>query len=563
MNNLLLRCIFTIAFLNCFNVLTAQTKTFDYLSSGMSTSACNVFSPAVTINGVTHQSHAGGVTFNTTNGLVLATNPQGSTPGATAFVIYYNFVPGKKYDIAITAIGDPSFKLEASVVPNLDQFNTNGTNLCVTDSYAWSYAIAGYGRLSTLTTNSSAIYTIPQFSIPGSSSYPYLIIWAQGGQLQLSSLTISKITITETIAPAFTIAASLASLNCGSTTPTTFTVSNSNNTQGVTGYNWNIGTTPNGWIYNGSAAPASIITSTNTLTLTPDCGKALSNISASASVAGQNYPTTNSGIISINQPAYSISGNSLLCSGNGTYTVNGLVCNSSVAWVAPPSNLGSLNSLTASPATLTYGGSIGNFNLTANITSCGIKTPVAIPVHTGAYTNSDYVLSPPNNPVNWCPNQTMSFGISGAGGTNYNWSLPSGWVSTYNGGSYIVVRTPPGSNPPTSNIVVNFTDPCGTPLSISKFLVYNSSICSTVSPYNITPNPATSYITIGLVNPQVYGNINAVQITDLSGTIYSNLQWPGTNQQVQVPVYFLQNGNYIARIYSGTQWYSNQFIVQH
>ena len=52
------------------------------MTSGLSTSACNVFNPAVSINGVSHSSYAVCVTFNSTYGLSLATTPQSSPPVA-------------------------------------------------------------------------------------------------------------------------------------------------------------------------------------------------------------------------------------------------------------------------------------------------------------------------------------------------------------------------------------------------------------------------------------------------------------------------------------------------
>ncbi len=63
-----------------------QTTTINYLTSGLSTTACNVFNPHVIINNTDHTSYAGGVSFDTTHGLFLATSPLASPPGATAFV---------------------------------------------------------------------------------------------------------------------------------------------------------------------------------------------------------------------------------------------------------------------------------------------------------------------------------------------------------------------------------------------------------------------------------------------------------------------------------------------
>lgn len=49
--------------------IKAQTTTFDYLSSSLSTTDCNVFDPNVTIEGSAHQSHAGGVGFEADVGI--------------------------------------------------------------------------------------------------------------------------------------------------------------------------------------------------------------------------------------------------------------------------------------------------------------------------------------------------------------------------------------------------------------------------------------------------------------------------------------------------------------
>lgn len=109
----------------------SQTTTIDYLATGLSTTACNVFNPQVTLNGVVHKSYAGGVNFSSSLGIGLSTTPQASPPGATAYVINYNFIPGTKYDIAITALGNPAIYLRTSVVPNFTQFPTNGNQLMV------------------------------------------------------------------------------------------------------------------------------------------------------------------------------------------------------------------------------------------------------------------------------------------------------------------------------------------------------------------------------------------------------------------------------------------------
>jgi hypothetical protein len=65
--------------------------------------------------------------------------------------------------------------LKTSVVPNLNQFGTASQFACDPDAFA-NYNTVGVGQLSIPTTLSSADYTIPQFSIPGNSIYPYLVV---------------------------------------------------------------------------------------------------------------------------------------------------------------------------------------------------------------------------------------------------------------------------------------------------------------------------------------------------------------------------------------------------
>jgi hypothetical protein len=148
-------------------------------------------------------------------------------------------------------------------------------------------------------------------------------------------------------------------------------------------------------------------------------------------------------------------------------------------------------------------------------------------------------------------------------GSSYSWSVPSGWTTIYNGGSYIQVKSPTSPYPPTGTLSVSFFEPCGSLLQLNRFLAYSSSVCTPTFPYTISPSPASSTITIACISLQTYCNIAAVQITDIYGTVKSSQSWNYSNQQVQMPVSFLANGTYIAKVYDGSQWYSGQFQVQH
>jgi hypothetical protein len=136
--------VFVIYSLNTYS----QTTTINYLTSSLSTSACNVFNPSVNINGVSHSSWAGGATFSTVDGVILSTTPQALIPGGTAFVINYYFTPGYNYSFQITAKGNNYTTLNASVIPNFNQFSTSSISSCSSDPSISSYRLAGYGQLS-------------------------------------------------------------------------------------------------------------------------------------------------------------------------------------------------------------------------------------------------------------------------------------------------------------------------------------------------------------------------------------------------------------------------------
>jgi hypothetical protein len=247
--------------INVFSQTT--TTTINYLTSGISTSTCNVFNPPLnvttdvngTASALLHSSYAGGVSFNTTYGLLLSTTPQANPPGGTACRINYSFTPGNTYTIAITALGNPAMLLKTSVVPNFNQFPTNGTSSCIPDAYVTSYQTVGVGQMSTATTTSSATYNVSQFSVPGNSVYPYLIIWASGGRsnLSLDNLSISKIIITETVPVCNSIPSGLSTSN-------NTTILNWNAISGISSYKVTVTDT-----YNGVPTTTVLYSNTNSL----------------------------------------------------------------------------------------------------------------------------------------------------------------------------------------------------------------------------------------------------------------------------------------------------------
>lgn len=274
--------------------------------------------------------------------------------------------------------------LKSSVVPNLNQFPTNSTTSCNPDNYAYSYNTAGLGQFSTTTNTTTTAYTIPQFTVTGNTVYPYMIVWASGGQsnLSLDVLSISNITIVQTSVPTFTITPPSVTIPCGTSTQQTFTVNNVYNSPGNLSYEWNLGTANNGWIYLGTAAPQSFSTTNNSITLTSNSSAtSLSNVSVTVKLNGNNYTTLTSNV-TLGTPtfSFSISGDDIICN-SSIYSIPNLPSGASVAW-SIPSGAGpvlqlSPNNPSANQLTITnqkwYGVST---TLTANVTglTCGLTS---------------------------------------------------------------------------------------------------------------------------------------------------------------------------------------------
>jgi hypothetical protein len=366
-------------------------------------------------------------------------------------------------------------------------------------------------------------------------------------------------------ASSLTMSASPNSIPCGSTTPVTFTI-NASSLTGITGYTWNIGS-PNGWLYNGSPAPSSINTTTNTITLTSVCGAALASPTGAVTVsnAGSNctidIPATS---LSITPPALSIQGTQSLCSGNSSYSINGLVCNSSVSWTPPPSSLATLNSLTTSPTTLTSTGTSGNFTLTANVTSCGVTTPVTLAVRTGGYTSSDYTLSGGSGstqPLYWCPGKSYSFSINGPG-SNYLWTPPTGWSLGYGSGYFQTMNAPTSTYPPSGSASVTFTEPCGTTITKTFFVAYSSTACTGTDPrFTYAPNPAPSYLNVAVASGYSNVYIKRIQIQSVStGFTVFDQSYGSFVTSTYITTSSFTTGTYSLRIYDGSVWANYQFM---
>lgn len=318
------------------------TTTVNYPGSGLNGS-CNVFnsvSTPATIGGLKHYPVSGGVTFDGTSISLGSQNNAGANTG-TAYAIEYPFKVDYSYSISFTvsstvASGDVAPTLYTLVYNARPDPNSTNPTVCgpVDNSYL---PYSASNLIGTINPGSSfATSSLPTFT--GTAGQSNIIIVAHTSSAAYNSFALIKqITITETPPqPSFTLSPASFSTSWGSSTSQAFTVTNVHNSPGVTSYSWDLGSSNNGWIYNGSPAPQTIVTSTNTLTLTSAiCTNTLGNITATVTANNVNY-NTNPSTCSVNFPSYSISGPSLICN-SSTYSIPNLPSNMSAAWSVPSS----------------------------------------------------------------------------------------------------------------------------------------------------------------------------------------------------------------------------------
>lgn len=276
-------------------------------------------------------------------------------------------------------------------------------------------------------------------------------------------------------------------------------------------------------------------------------------------------------LCSIYSPSLSISGVQSFCSGTQNYTVANVLSTATATWSVSPTGIATLGNTVGLSTSLTAVGA-GFVTLTATINQCA-QQPVVVnySIHIGSYTSSDYTLSASGpgstgstQPLYWCPNQTYSFTISGGNASNYQWTIPSGWTLNYQSNYLCVLKAPASSYPPTGQVEVTFTEPCGTPITKSFFIAYSSSSCSGTDPrFTFSPNPAPSYLYVAVASGYTSTTkIQRIQIINTSNYITVFDQSYGTSGTLSayVTTSGFQSGTYTLRIYDGTTWAVYQFV---
>jgi hypothetical protein len=156
------------------------------------------------------------------------------------------------------------------------------------------------------------------------------------------------------------------------------------------------------------------------------------------------------------------------------------------------------------------------------------------------------------------------------GVTAYNWSITPNDGNSYDApfGTENEYTNIEFYNPSSTiyTITVSGTNSCGT--TPTPFSVYTQSIQCSGGNIVLTPNPASSSVTV-TINPAsndstqstIASNSYVVKIINNSGTLfYTNTE---TSNPITIPVGNLSNGLYIVQVTNGINVYSQQLSVNH
>jgi hypothetical protein len=515
---------------------------------------------------IEHQRKLGETVYNSSD-LSIQMQTVYETTGAVSkgarYRIAYNFKASYTYTIYVTAaaventVGFPTgpyIRVDVNSNGGGGSIGCNGPEIVNANS-------GGSPAASKLSSNSFQEF---QFNLGQTGAKPTLEVTAfpetNGGT---KTVRVRKIRIVETAPPVSFTLPSSTNVPCGSTSPVTFTATNVNNSPNVTNYTWNLGAN-NNWLYNGNVAGSTISTgTTNTITLTPVCGSAQSNVSATVTAGGNNY-TTNTSTINITAPSLSITGNNTICT-NGTYSVNA-PCNSSVSWSASPAGVVTLNA-SGSQVTVTklYNGS---FNLTATVTACGntytttknsITSGLAIAgSYSTSYDGGGPLVKYPQEGYNYINEYSYVWAYVG---DSPQWSLVDGTISSWNYNGYNLEFYLSSGDWATFRVTVT----SGGCTSSQDY----TFIAQSYYYYSLAPNPASDNLTIYVDDEKLKQQkikkssemvIQQATIMDKFGKMLMQQKYPQNTTRVTLNTSNLSPDVYVLRIYDGKKWTSIKFI---
>lgn len=477
--------------------------------------------------------------------------------------ITYNFQQGYSYKITITAAriisigGGPNDKLRL----DLNSGGSGNNTSCNGASSIDNSASGNFKQSKDITSTSFGDYEYVYNTV--SSPQSYLMVAAIPVSNSASqTIYIRKIKIEITATAELTLSPTSLSLTCGTTTAQTFTVSNPNNVQNITSYEWNLGSSSNGWVYNGSAAPQNISTSTNSISLTPTCGSALSNVSVTVKVNNANYKTYTC-TVTLTAPSMSINGSSSICSSTpSSYYINNLPCNASVSWSISPSGIVSPSCTSCSTTSLTKLAN-GAITLTATITNvCGLSRiqvtkNIAVGLPNVSSADALIIYSQPGDENEICRYQGTTYGFTVTNSSSVIWSavshLGGSWPSWNQSDDDLYVEFFTAAQ---QTLVMNLdaSNACGSTTYDFGFVAVDCGgrLAPTKKAFKVSPNPASNFVnvtTVAKIN-LVNRPIREILVSDVSKNIILRRSFDNA-RSAQLNIASLKPGIYYLRIISG------------
>ena len=348
-----------------------------------------------------------------------------------------------------------------------------------------------------------------------------------------------------------------STLTYNSTTPITFIVSPKS---GAT-YTWSL---PCGW-KRPNGQTGSFTTTTSYVDITPtgytgpgEQVKVRANMDCAGTPQYTNYVTW--GFVWGGGQASTISGTSILCSSNRTYTINN-PAGTTVSWSVSPTSLFAVDTGTGSSFTTRATNSFVRGAGTISATVSGTCGSVPIPP-------KPIWVGKPQTPAILFPytvmGQNSSFTIDAVsmGAATYNWHIAGGQLISGQGTSTIFVRTN-SSCPVDFSIRVTASNSCGTSPVSSKTIPFNCNGLPIPIQIIINPNPANNEITVnfsGLFANKAKGK-GEVLLYNKKKEVVFRIQ---TNKQTLViPTRSLPDGHYYLNAVYLDKTFQKHIIIKH
>ncbi len=558
------------------------TKIINYEYENLS--GCNVFATATTIDGYSHLTTLSRPQFNNNEAISLITKSNGSSSVlSTIYSINHNFKLGYNYKISVYYKGakgsTDAFFPNVGLSISTTNGGTDAGTTCVGPS---AYSVANANNFIVGSSGSGFAWANNLIDYTMTQNADYLLVGAFPfpSTTESDTVFVKQIKIVET-AP-FSLSPSSLPLTCGSTAPQTFTVNNLFNLSGTISYTWNLGSSNNGWLYNGSPAPQTIQTTTNTLTLTPVCGNTSNNIFVSVTANSNNY-TTNTSVISSSIPTFIIGGSDVVCSGSENYSITNLPCNATVSWLTSDPAIASVSS-SSNIGTLTQVGN-GLVTLTANVSACGQpqtvtkQVPIGLPPAPTSFLFNTVSVTPQSAP-SFCLDANVDYEVfimDVVPATTYTWTVNGNGQLRFGQGTSEVGITTGYNSYNWLDVTIQPENGCGTGSStVLSFPVCSERRMPIIKAVKLSPNPASEMVMVQIDEAKLKTNASLkakgssakisstteISILDFAGIVRRQIKAPTGAKQYKVNLVGLKPGIYFIEVSIGQAKERQQLIIQ-